>query len=140
MISIGKISTRAVWAALLVLSISSALPVSGATLTVINTNDSGAGSLRDAIGSAASGDTINFGVSGVITLTSGWLTTTTDLTISGPGASTLAIDGGGASRVFFIAGVGNTVTISGLTIRNGNDTSVSQGGGILNNPNTLTLT
>ena len=32
----------------------------GATVTVTNPNDSGAGSLRDAIASAASGDTIGF--------------------------------------------------------------------------------
>ena len=37
-------------------------PAIAATVTVINTNDSGADSLRQAITNAASGDTINFAV------------------------------------------------------------------------------
>ncbi len=39
--------------------------VSAATITVMNTNDSGAGSLRQAITDAGSGDTIDFGVTGI---------------------------------------------------------------------------
>jgi hypothetical protein len=39
-----------------------------ATLTVTNTNDTGGGSLRDEILAALPGDTINFSVSGTITL------------------------------------------------------------------------
>jgi len=39
-----------------------------ATLTVLNGNDSGAGSLRQAIADAAAGDTINF-QAGVTTVT-----------------------------------------------------------------------
>jgi hypothetical protein len=41
------------------------------TLTVLNLNDSGAGSLRAAVAAAAAGDAIDFAVTGVITLTSG---------------------------------------------------------------------
>ena len=55
-----------------------------ATLTVLNTNDSGAGSLRAAIAAAASGDTINFAVTGMITLASE-LAIDKNLTIQGPG-------------------------------------------------------
>src|SRR5438477_5225130 len=47
------------------------LQVSAATLTITNTNDSGVGSLRDALAGASDGDTINFSVTGTITLTSG---------------------------------------------------------------------
>ena len=63
-----------------------------ATLTVINTNDSGSGSLRQAIAAAAPGDTINFSLSGcpcTITLISGELVIDKSLTIQGPGASLL---------------------------------------------------
>jgi hypothetical protein len=44
-----------------------------ATITVTNTNDSGLGSLRQALRDANDGDTINFAVTGAITLTSGGL-------------------------------------------------------------------
>jgi parallel beta-helix repeat protein len=111
------------------------IPAWAATITVTNLNDSGAGSLRQAIIDASSGDTINFFVTGTITLISGELVINKTLTISGPGASQLTISGNNASRVFKISSV--TATISGLTITNGATTG--SGGGIRNNGNT-TLT
>src|SRR6266496_2108647 len=89
-----------------------------ATITVTNTNDSGAGSLRQALAAANDGDTITFAVSGTIGLTSGELLVDKSITISGPGAESLAVDGNAMSRVFHI-GSGKNVTISGLTITNG---------------------
>ena len=68
------------------------------TLTVINTNDSGAGSLRAAITAAASGATINFAhslIGQTIKLTSGELTIAKSLDIDGPGAGQLTVSGGG---------------------------------------------
>jgi predicted outer membrane repeat protein len=97
------------------------------TLTVTNTNDSGPGSLRAAINTAGPGDTINFAVNGVITLTSGELTISNSLTIDGPGADLLTIDGHRASRVFNI--ISATVVISGVTVANG-VTEYDSGGGI----------
>ncbi len=108
------------------------------TIVVTNTADDGPGTLRAAINSSSAGDTIIFSLTlpAVITLTSGYLQTYNDLTINGPVTpSLLTIDGNYSARVFFIF-AGN-VTISGLTIRNGN--VVGDGGGILNN-STLTLT
>jgi len=111
-----------------------------ATLTVTNLNDSGAGSLRDSIASASPGDTIQFQVTGTITLTSGELLIAQSLTITGPGASQLAISGNHASRVIEIA-AGAPVSLSGLTIENGAalDGATPHGGGILNQ-GTLTIT
>ena len=109
----------------------------GGTFTVTNTNDSGFGSLRDAMANAASGDTINFSLAYPATITlASTLTINTNLTISGPGASNLAISGNNAVQVFYI--YGSTVNISGVTIENGNASS-SEGGG-LENGGTLTLT
>jgi hypothetical protein len=69
-----------------------------ATYTVNNLNDSGSGSLRDAIAQAnanAGADTITFAsnVSGTITLTSGSLHIYDAVNIQGPGASVLTIAG-----------------------------------------------
>ena len=96
-------------------------PVHGATITVTNTNDSGPGSLRQALTIANDGDTITFAVTGTIVLTSDGLVIDNDLTISGPGANRLSINGNqaGYGCVFGIAH-DNTVTISGLTVTNGN--------------------
>ena len=91
-----------------------------ATITVTNRNDSGSGSLRQALVDANDGDTIVFAVTGTIVLTSDGLVIDNDLTISGPGANRLSINGNqaGYGCVFGIAD-NNTVTISGLTITNG---------------------
>jgi hypothetical protein len=93
----------------------------GATVTVTNSNDSGSGSLRQAIATAAGGsDTINFDMSTVtspITLTSE-LALGKSVTIQGPGATLLTISGGNSVRVFNIADA-TFVTISGLTITKG---------------------
>ena len=88
-----------------------------ATIAVTNTNDSGAGSLRQAIADAASGDTITFApsVTGPIILTRGELPITTSLTIDGPASGRQAIDGSHLSRVFEV-GAGATVTLTNLQI------------------------
>ena len=105
-------------------------------VTVTNSNDAGAGSLRQAILDVCDGGTISFDmtpghVTSPITLTSGELPINRNLMITGPGASLLTVDGNQASRVFNIGG-GLTTTISGLTIANGKITggALNLGGGI----------
>src|SRR5437870_11138631 len=104
------------------------VPTHASIIPVTNTNDSGAGSLRQALADANNNDTIDAtGISGVITLTTGQLLVDKSVTINGAGADLLAVDGNAAGRVFFIT-LGETVTISGFTIRNGN--AGNAGGGI----------
>ena len=105
-----------------------------AVIFVTNTNDSGPGSLRQALADANDGDTIDAtGVSGVITLITGELIVNKSVVINGAGADVLAVDGNAMSSVFE-TGPGETVSISGFTIRNGNATS---GGGIFNGGATI---
>lgn len=117
-----------------------AISVHANTITVTNTNDSGPGSLRQALADANDDDTINFAVTGTIGLTSGELLVDKNITIAGPGSDVLAIDGNASSRVLHIA-PGTIVTISELTITNGDASSeaVPDGGGIYNDHATLTL-
>jgi CSLREA domain-containing protein len=123
------------------------LPVNTDTV-VTNTNDSGAGSLRQAILNAnatAGADTITFAGSvftdstpDIITLTSGQLTITDDVTIVGTGASKLTISGNNASSVLQITGTGTDVSIDALKIANAND--VIYGSILLNSNASLNLT
>src|SRR5262245_39194593 len=107
-----------------------------ATITVTNTNDSGTGSLRQAIADAVNGDTIEFGVTGTINLTTGELLVNKNVTLNGPGSDHLVVDGNHASRVFHVAG-GVTATIAGLAITNGS--ASDWGGGIHNDQSVLTV-
>ena len=131
------------------------------TVTVINTSDSGAGSLRQAIADVCDGGTITFSnttAGGATNFYDGSphtinladtayneLLVNKSVTITGPGASVLTVQRvNGATnpfRVFDISS-GKTVTISGMTISNGlsNVAALTNaGGGILNDHGTLTL-
>jgi hypothetical protein len=119
------------------------LPTAHATtVTVTNTDDDGSGSLREAIASAAPGDTIAFSLTypATITLTSGELTIAKNLTIDGPGADQLAISGDDASRVFHISS--GEVTLNDLKVTQGTAASYVSGGGIyiVNSSTAVTLT
>lgn len=114
-----------------------------ATFTVTNLNDSGAGSLRQAIAdanSAATDDVVDFqaGLTGTITLTTGEIAITDDVDIDGPGAATITVSGNNASRVFYLYNPPEliNVRIAGLTITQGSD---SYGGGIMNVDENLTI-
>jgi hypothetical protein len=104
------------------------------TFTVLNINDSGAGSLRQAIldaNGAAGPDTIIFhaAVMGTINLATPLPAVSDGLEILGPGAAVLTVSGSNAVRVFEI-NVGVIARILGLTVAEGRG---GDGGGILNN-------
>jgi predicted outer membrane repeat protein len=108
--------------------------------TVTSTADSGPGSLRDTIASAASGDIVvfNLALPTTIGLTTGSIGIATSITIAGPGANLLTISGSNKSNVFGVAD-NITVTITGITIANGTDVFGGGGGGIIGS-GTLALT
>ena len=108
-------------------------------ITVTNLHDNGPGSLRQAIADAPAGGTIDFSVTGTIVLTSCQLVITNDLTVNGPGATTLTLSQNAASRILVVSN-GN-VTLSGLTVANGNwhGPYGYDGGGGINNLATLTM-
>lgn len=92
-----------------------------ATRTVTNCNDSGPGSLRDVAAISGSGDTLDLTslTCGVITLETGAIALGFDsISIVGPGADRLAIDGSDYDRVFIHYGGGGFL-IKDLTVRNG---------------------
>lgn len=94
-------------------------------------------------GSGADAIVFADGLAGTIVLGGTQLPTISDdLTISGPGAELLTIDGDGRSRVLRIA-PGVTAEVAQLTISGGNATGSfpeNSGGGIYNDHGSLTLT
>ncbi len=86
--------------------------------SVTNLNDEGAGSLRQAIATSSPGSAITFDSSlrGTIILTSGDLTITKSLSISGPGPGLLSISSGNTGYSIHIS-PGVSVSISGLTFK-----------------------
>src|SRR5438094_9043326 len=96
-----------------------AIPALADIIVVTNTNDTGPGSLRQALADVNDGDTITFAVTGMIGLTSGELFVNNNVTISGPGANMLTITRNSAThfRIFHV--LQHTVTIEGLLVTNG---------------------
>lgn len=108
-----------------------------AIFTVTTTADSGAGSLRAAIATARSGDTIEFAANlanQTIRLTSGQidLSVGKNLIIDGAKAANLTLSGNNASRIFLLRSTSATPT--NLTVKNltlANAYTAEKGGAIL---------
>ncbi|HEX9002641.1 MAG TPA: putative Ig domain-containing protein, partial [Blastocatellia bacterium] len=118
-------------------------------LIVTNTNDAGAGTLRQAIFEAnlsdVAADVITFSALFNTAQTINLLTVLPDitgsLTLTGPGANLLTVrrDVAAEFRIFHIPNFGPEVVISGLTINNGRAPAFEFGGGI-SSLSSLTLT
>ena len=118
------------------------------SVPVTNANDSGPGSLRAAVLAACPGSTINLtSLAGQTIPLQSRLYIGRDLTIQGPANGTVTIDGGSATRLFFVQS-GN-VTMTNLTLAHGlgQGGSSGLGGGaagmgaaIFQNGGSLTLT
>jgi hypothetical protein len=113
------------------------IAAAAATQTVTNCNNSGTGSLRQAVADAASGATIRFAhslsCSAIILKTAIHLDRS--VSIEGPGLSTLEMSGNNAVNIFDVPS-GVTATIEGLTIANGGG---NYNGGAIYSNGTLTV-
>ncbi|MEW6127681.1 MAG: HYR domain-containing protein [Acidobacteriota bacterium] len=115
-----------------------------AVYTVDNLGDTGAGTgttgdfryCLSQANAAGGSNTINFSVTGTINLSSALPAINNDLTINGPGANALTINGNNFAVVFNIS-TNKTVNINGVTITGGNGTSLVAGG--IDNSGNLTL-
>ncbi|MFY9820782.1 MAG: CSLREA domain-containing protein [Thermoanaerobaculia bacterium] len=128
-------------AALAVTALGLAAPPAGAATIIVNTTTdqslgdcSSSCSLRDAVATAADFDTVSI-PAGTYVLTLGAIAVDgKNVTLAGAGARSTLLDGNAASRVLEV-GVNNPnnsgVTISDLTVRNGQTNSIG-GGGIRN--------
>ena len=109
--------------------------------TVENTNDSGPGSLRDAITQANSitnvdnDNTILFATTGVIRLESKLPTLAKNFTITGPGATNLVVSGQQTNSILWVQ-ANAQVVVSGLTLADGFGAT---GGGAVTNQGLLTF-
>lgn len=103
-------------------------------ITVSNANDSGAGSLRQAMLDLCTGGTITFDNNYVITLASQLPAVTTVMTITGNGAANTVIQAaaspGVATYIVFAVGPAGNLTLNGASVQNG--VAPIYGGGIVN--------
>ena len=107
------------------------------TITVTNENDSGPGSLRQALADAQDGDTINFDPSvNVVTLTSTELAIAKSITISASPRTVTVRSQTTQFRIFHVM-PGYTVQITSLYITAGH--GMNNGGGVFNDQSTLTI-
>jgi len=110
-------------------------------IPVTNCDDAGPGSLRDTVAAAASGSTLDLTqlTCSTITLTSGAITIAqSDLSLIGPGAALLAIDGGGQSSLIRHSGTG-TLLFDSLTLTHGYLAQSNGRGGCVFSPGNIAL-
>src|SRR5690349_1612953 len=74
-----------------------------ATRLLSSFEDIGTGSLRNTIAAAVSGDTISFGLSGIVRLTSAQILIDKNLTIDIIGTPSVSISGTNVSRIFQVS-------------------------------------
>jgi CSLREA domain-containing protein len=130
-----------------------AVPLTQVNSTADTVADDGVCTLREAIISANSNspsgeepgecsgtDDISIETTGVVNLTGALPDLSSDMTIEGPGAGQFRVSrsSGGDYRIFHVTS-GTQVSISGMTV-SGGKVSSGDGGGILNDGGTLTLT
>ena len=118
-----------------------------AAFVVTNLNDSGPGSLRQMVldaNAAAGPDTIDFaaGLAGTLTLTTGELVLTDDVTIngdtSGDDRADITISGNNSGRIFRQTLAGTDTLLQSLTLTNGSAAGAA-GGAVRVDDGSLTI-
>jgi predicted outer membrane repeat protein len=107
---------------------------------VTTTADSGTGSLRGEVGTAQSGDTIEFAstvANQTISLSTGEIQIATNVTINGQ-SNHITVSGSNNSRIFEALG-STTATIENLTLTGGKVTGISGGAVLVDSGATVTL-
>lgn len=95
------------------------------TITVTTTADSGAGSLRQALQAAVAGDTIDFNLAyPAVIYPQNTLYINKDLTIAGPGAANLILDGNNSGNPMIQVPLPATATIIGLTMQHAGSSAI----------------
>lgn len=124
---LGKLTAKSFhFLAMAIFFTAMAVSANAVTLVVTNTNDSGAGSLRQAVLDAEANNTSDiiqfdpafFNVPRTITLTSGQINVTSSLAIFGQTAKSLTISGNNQSRIFFLSGTG-LLSLESMNLTNG---------------------
>jgi hypothetical protein len=113
-------------------------PTRAATFTVTSTADSGANTLRQAITTAASGDTINITATGTITPLTELPAIDKVLIITGPGAGSLTISGASCTSCSGLLVVpGGSLTLSRVTIRGFTISGIHSSGNLVSVSNSV---
>jgi hypothetical protein len=122
--------------------------IAPATFVVTNLEPTGAGSLRDAIVEANENPgadliLVEKGLTGTINVVGGEMPITDTLTIKGPGAGKLTLDGHLASRIFLVSNddpeTDKPLTVSGLTFFRGLDPLQGSSGGAIQSLESLKI-
>ncbi len=119
-----------------------------AVYTVTTISDAGGGSLRQAVSSANANpgtDTINFdalfNAQQTIFLTSGSISVTGSLTITGPELTRVVVNGNASSRHFTVDGTGVlNFKLENINLTNGNATGINYGGSLFVRNEAMVLT
>ena len=121
------------WICLMLFGVSATALGAQTTFTVANTNDSGTGSLRDAItmaNSTAGDDMIDITATGTITLSTALPVISESVTINGPGRTALTIERDNLAsefRLFESSTIGVFLHLNNMTLQGGR---AVQGGGL----------
>jgi len=127
------------WTVFLLLALTAGGVAHATCIVTNNLDDGSAGTLRNCVNGAASGSTVTFdpSLNGQTITLNAPITINANLTIQGPGANLLTIDGNNSTQLFIN---NSSIVLSGLTLAHGNaGTGYFNGGGAIRNYGTANI-